>query len=282
MISTVHPLYVGNALRVFVDPPAGAVVWRVYRKGSNTFSGMDDPGALLVYEGAEKVFTDSKSLQNDIMAFYKPWYSLDGVFWIEGAVGSGTPRATYAETSTDALGLVRDRLEAGLQVECDRGTFMTELGYIQVYTASPSLERDLRFPLVTVHLDREQSSERGIGNDIVGLSAADPLDGIGWQSGEGWLAEVELTIIGWCLNGDERSELRKAIRRIILGNLPLFSDNGLENISVMQSDENAINGEYPAPMYMVITSLTCLAPLVVAGVEAGATVADVSVSHITN
>lgn len=280
MISTVQPLYIGNALRVFVEPPAGAIVWRVYRKGSNTFSGMDDASALLVFEGGEKVFTDAMSLPNDIMAFYKPWYSQDGVSWTAGAVGSGTPRSTYTETSTDALSLVRDRLEAGLQVECKRGTFMTELGYIQVYTASPSLERDLRFPLVTVHLDREQSNERGIGGDIVGLSS-DPLDGLDWQDGDGWLADVELTIIGWCLNGDERNELRKAIRRIILANMTLFSDQGLENIVLSQSDVNAVEGEYPAPMFMVNTSLTCLAPVVVAGANGDSVAVEISVSPLS-
>ena len=41
MISLVQTLHVGNALRLFIEPPAGAVIWRVYRKASDTLTGMD-------------------------------------------------------------------------------------------------------------------------------------------------------------------------------------------------------------------------------------------------
>jgi hypothetical protein len=273
MISMVQPIYTGNALRVFVEPPADATLWRVYRKGSNTFTGMDDPGAVLVREGDDRVFVDDQFLQNEVMAFYKPWYSADGgLTWTPGNTNSGTPRATYADYSTDVLGVVRDRLEVGLKVECERANFATDLGYIQVYTAPPSLERDLRMPLVTVHMESEDPEDRAIGENITG----DEFDmvGVGWQHSEGWWARVNLTVIGWSLNSDERIELRKAIKRLIVANLQVFSERGIEQVSVSQQDVDAVNGEYPAQIYQCMTTFSCLAPVLVAGVLDGPIIKD--------
>ena len=263
MISMIQPLHVGNALRLFLQPPAAAVRWKVLRKGNGTFSGHDDPSAIVAYEGDENVIVDTAFLQNEVMAFYCPFYTSDGATWTAGPVASGTPAAIYEEHTTDVLSFLRDRLEAGLLVEVKRGNFATELGYIQVYTAPPSLEQNLRLPLVTVHLDSEDSSERAIGEDISG----DQFDAIGfdWQESEGWLANVRVMVIGWSLNSDERLELRKAIRRIIIANLPVFAAQGWEQVNLSQQDVDAINGEYTAQLYQVMSTFTCLAPVRVSG-----------------
>lgn len=263
MISMIQPLHVGNALRLFLQPPADAVRWKVLRKGNGTFSGHDDPSAIVAYEGDENVIVDTAFLQNEVMAFYCPFYTSDGTAWTAGPVASGTPAAIYQEHTADVLSFLRDRLEAGLLVEVQRGNFVPELGYIQVYTAPPSLEQNLRLPLVTVHLDNEDSSERAIGEDISG----DQFDAIGfdWQESEGWLANVRVMVIGWSLNSDERLELRKAIRRIIIANLPVFAAQGWDQVNLSQQDIDAINGEYTAQLYQVMSTFTCLAPVRVSG-----------------
>lgn len=259
----VQPLHVGNALRLFIEPPAGAVRWKVLRKGSNTFSSHDDASAVVAYEGDERVIVDSAFLQNQVMAFYRPFYTSDGLVWTAGPTASGTPDAIYEDMSVDVLSVLRQRIESGLLVECQRGNFATELGYIQVYTASPSLERDLAMPLVTVHLENEEPGERFVGEDMIG----DQFDEIGgdWSESEGWLANVSVTLIGWSLNSDERLELRKAIRRIVVANLPVFADEGWQQCSLSQQDIDAVNGEYPAHIYQVMSTFTCLAPVRVAG-----------------
>lgn len=263
MISMIQNLHIGNALRLFIQPPVGSLVWRIMRKGADTFTGVDDVEAVLAYEGNEKVIVDHENLINEVMAFYKPYYSVDGSTWTPGASAHGTPTADYADYSTDVLSILRDRLEAGLKVECDRGNFQPEHGYIQVFTAPPSLERDLRLPLVTIHLENEDPGERAIGETISG----DEFDSIGfdWNESEGWLANVALTIIGWSLNSDERIELRKALRRIIVGNLSVLSAEGIEQVSFSQSDIDAVNGEYPAQIYQVMCNFTCIAPVRVGG-----------------
>lgn len=263
MISTVQPLHVGNALRLFIDPPAGAVRWKVLRKGSNSFSGHDDATAVVAHDGDERVIVDSAFLQNGVMAFYRPFYTADGVVWTAGPTASGTPAATYEDHTTDVFSVLQQRLEAGLLVECQRGNFATDLGYIQVYTASPSLERDLALPLVTVHLENEEPGVRAIGEDLGG----DQFDAIGfdWSDDDGWLANVSITMIGWSLNSDERTELRKAIRRIVVANLPVFEAAGFVTVSLSQQDIDAVGGEYPAPIYQVMNTFTCQAPVRVGG-----------------
>lgn len=263
MISLVQPLHIGNAIRLHFAPPAGARVWRVLRKETNDIAGHEDPTAFRVYEGAEDVAIDAMLLKNGIEQFYKPFWTSDGTNWTAGPSVSGTPGADYAEYTTDVLSFLRERIEAGLLVEVERGNFQTELGYIQVLMGSPSLERDLRFPLVTLHMESETSGERALGEDISG----DEFDAIGfdWDESEGWWGEHTVTVIGWSLNGDERNELRKALRRIVIGNMPVFEAQGWTRIDFRAEDIDAVNGEYPSPMYQVMGAFSCIAPVRVGG-----------------
>lgn len=258
MIKIVQPLPAGNALRLYLAPPAGAEAWRILKKASDSFTGADDASAVIAYEGDERVVVDASFLQNEVKVFYRPFY-LIGDTWQAGPTADGTPAGTYEECTTDVLSFVRERLEAGLLVELQRGNLVNELGYIQVYTAPPSLERDLRFPLVTVHLESESPADRGIGEDIVG----DEFDAIGddWIDSEGWLAQVQLVILGWSLNSDERLELRKAIRRVVLANLAVFDAQGMVQITLSAQDVDAVNGEYGVPLYQVMNTFSCLAPV---------------------
>lgn len=256
MISTIQQIFSGNALRLIIDPPANAKKWRVLRKGSDSFSGHTDTGAIVVHDGDCRVILDDDSLTNNQPAFYRPYY-WDGVTWTPGATKSGTPAATYQESTTDAQWLVRERLERGLAVEVERGNFQTELGYIQVYTAPPSVDQGVRFPCVTVTLSCETPDERALGEDVIGMEMYDDE----YFDSEGWLAQVQLEIVGWTLNSDERIELRKAIRRIIIANLTVFHSHGLAQINPVFQDVDAVSGEFNAPMYQVMCSFSCLAPV---------------------
>lgn len=264
----VQPIHAGNALRLFIEPPAGSVRWKVLRKASNTFTGVDDPGALVAYDGNERVVVDNAYLQNEVIAFYRPYYTSDGSAWVAGPTAYGTPSATYTEYTTDVMSLVRERMEAGLKVEVERGNLQNDLGYVQVYTAPPSLEQNLLFPLVTMTVEEDASDTRAIGEDISG----DEFDAVGfdWEESEGWLADVQLTLVGWSLNSDERIELRKAIRRVIIANLGVFASHGMDQVSLKMNDVDAVNGEYGAPIYQVMANLSCTAPVRVGGINAGA------------
>ncbi len=259
-IAIVNPLPTGNAIRIFLTPPTGAQYWRVLKMGSDGFGGPDDLDyALIAYEGTERVFVDSESLQNEVMAFYKPFYRMADDTWQEGATAHGTPAATFADQATDVQSFLRKRLEEGLLIEVQRENIMAELGYVQVYTAPPALEQNLRFPLVTITLDGESPAERAIGEDVGGDLYLEDIDN--WFESEGWLAQVQLSIVAWSLNSDERIELRKAIRRIIVANLPVFDSLGMTQVQVSFQDVDALNGEYNVNIYQVVASFSCLAPV---------------------
>lgn len=262
MISLVQPIHSGNALRLFIEPPPGSVRWRVLRKGADTFTGEGDPEAFVAYEGDERVFVDASFLQNQQMVFYRAYFTADGVTWVAGPTAHGTPDATYEEVTTDVLSFLRERMEAGLLVEVQRGSLVSDVGYIPVYTASPSLDRDLPFPLVTLHLESEDPNTHAVGQDIIG----DTLDGFDgeWEESDGWLAHVNIAMIGWSLNADERNELRKCMRRVVLANMPVFYGSGWDQIELNLSNVDAVSGEYPAHIFQVMGTFTCLAPTRVA------------------
>lgn len=265
MISSVRPLYAGNALQVTIVPPAGALLWRVLRKGADTFAGESDPDALVAYEGNEQIFADAApGLVNETPAFYRAYY-WNGAAWSASPTGAGTPLATYDDASTDALSVLRDRLEAGIQVEVKRGTFKPSAGYIQVLTAPPMSE-EVELPVITVHLENERPSERGIGE----LITPDELDGLTgkWIEHEGWLADVRIEVTAWSLNPDERIALRKAVRRILVANLAIFDAAGMVEVAFDSSDRDLVNGEFAAPIYQALFSFSCQAPVIVTDAEA--------------
>ncbi|ATI15632.1 hypothetical protein [Bordetella phage vB_BbrM_PHB04] len=251
------PLAVGNALRVFLEPPAGARRWRILRKAADTFTGQDDPNAFLVYEGDERSALDSQHLQNGTLYHYRAYY-WDGAAWTPSATATGTPNSTYEDCSTDVLTVLRDRLALGLQAEVKRGTLRAKDGAIKVLVATPIFEQT-RFPVVSVHLLSESPAERGVGELIV----PDFFDDDDWNEHEGWLAGVQIAFIAWSLNPDERIALRKALRRIIVANLPVFDANGFVKVEIAQQDVDAVSGEYPAPVFQAAGTFNCLAPVIV-------------------
>jgi len=153
---------------------------------------------------------------------------------------------------------------------------MTDAGYVQVYTAPPSTERPLAFPLLTIHLVSESPLERGVGESLYGEDFTD-FDGEAYDS-EGWLARVQVNLIAWSLNPDERLEMRKILRRLLLANLPVLAAHGLTGIDISMQDVDAVSGEYDAPIFQVAASLTCCAPAMVRAIDPAVIVESVTVT----
>ena len=261
MISMVQPLHVGNALRLFLKPPARATHWVVLR-GTTPDLEMGAPDATEVYKGDEAIFIDTHYVVNGIPLRYRPFYFVDGAY-VPSAGGYGIAESLYVEKTTDVLSFVRERLELGLRIECDRGVLAPELGYVQVINAAPALDESIRFPVVTVHLESDDPTEHGIGE----MLAADAFnaDSNAWDESEGWMSAARITVIGWSLNSDERIALRQAIRRVLIANLPLFADRGWLKVEFGQQDVDSVNGEFPVPMFQSLGNFTCEAPVVVGG-----------------
>lgn len=256
----------GNALRLFLNPPADADFWYVRR---NTQPAFDD--APIVYKGTDEALVDTLGLQNEVKYFYQVEYHIKGQRVIGGS-NSGTPQCKYEDYTTDVLELLRERLEAGLMEEVARGNLFSELGYIQVLTAPPSLQNNLSFPLVTLLLENESPAERSIG-DVIDDEGYDELTGE-WIEQIGWLADVTVSITGWSLNPTERIDLRKAIRRIVIANFTVLAARGILLPNLSLTDADAVSGEFDAPLYLVNGTFTCQAPIRV-GLRAGASVVEV-------
>ena len=255
MITTIIPLPVGNGLRVFYKPADTAEYWRILRLTADAFAGPDDANAVLVHEGTDRAPLDVADLINGTEYFYHVWY-WDGAQWVDDGGASEIPAAILVDESVDAQVLVRSRLELGLAVEIAAGRLRHEKGRIRCLSAPPQKE-GVHFPVVTVQLSQDAPGERFVGEQI---AQDDPSSG-GYHDYEGWYSSVRLEIVGWSLNPDERITLRQALKKIVIGNLPVFADAGLMQIEFSQQD-NEDYQSYGAPMYMTWGTFTCLAPTV--------------------
>lgn len=261
MISFAQALPIGNAIRLVLSPSAGAVSWRVLRKSADTFTGHDDPDALVVVDGDETSTIDRQTVANGQTYYYR-FYWHDGAQWNDaGSSVQVTPAATYREITDDALMLVRERIDLGLQEEVQRGNLRHRNGKIPCLTAFPWHQKN-PWPVVTVHLSSDSSNGRAIG-ELMEPDSYDADAGT-WQEAEGWFSSVQLDVIGWSQNPDERQELRQAIRRIVIGNLPVFDDAGLLQIDFRMIDQEE-PGEQNTIVYKAVGSFSCLSPTQVAG-----------------
>lgn len=263
MITLIQHFPAGSSLRIFVTPPAGVTKWRVLRKSADTFTGPTDPSAYVVSESDAVAIVDSTGLINGVTYFYRA-YDWDGVAWLDsGVTVSGTPVADYEDYSTDVVSIVHQRIAAGLAVELQRGTLTHVDHKIPVLIASPTFE-DTKWPVVTIHVTNDSDGSRFIGE------MAEPDAFISedneWEGYEGWYSRVQLTIGGWSLNPDGRMALRKALKRILISNLPIFDDMGMYEISISQNDRDDFQS-YSAPVYQVLTQFSCLARSAVSSVD---------------
>jgi len=257
MITMIFALAVGNALRIMMMVPAGSLRWVVLRGTTSAFSGWNDPSAVTVYDGDDSsTVLDVTGLVNGTVYYYGMFYTLDGTSWTASAIVAATPNAIYTEASSDVQEVVRERLLIGLANELLAGRVKKKDGEIQVLNAPPVYE-NTTFPVVSVHMDSESPVNRAIG-EAIGGEYVDAAGNV--FDGEGWWVRVTLTITAWLLNGDDRIDFRKALRRLIIANLPVFDDAGMVEIEFSAQDTEDFES-FDSPIYMNNCTLTCLAPV---------------------
>lgn len=255
MITLIEVLGIGSAIRIHLAPASNASSWRLLRKSSDNFSGPTDAAAIVVYSGNnETVILDWTALLNGYEYSYK-LYSFVAGEWVASATKAATVAATADPVTVDVRSVVRDRLDAGLQVEVAAGRLFNKENRIQVLTAPP-LYSNVAWPIVSVHLESDSAEIRGIG-EILGDDEFD-IESDTWGDVEGWLSRWTITIVGWSLNPDERIVLSQAIKKIIIGNLPVFDSVGMIQVDFSQRDVEDFE-RYDAPVYQTYCTLTCLA-----------------------
>jgi hypothetical protein len=265
MVAAVSPIPVGNALRVQLAPPMGATLWNLLRNTTNVFTGGPfDPASTLVATSNETVIYDARGLVNGVTYYYLAYY-WNGSAWVADLAGTaGVPASSYVDQSTDALTLLRDRLDSGIVNEIAAGRVTPgekANGVISVLTAPPIFEQ-VQFPIIVVHLTQEAPAEYGVG-EIVSFDDRD-VSGE-WTENEGYFARTTISVTGWTLNPDARIALRKAIRRVMIANNQVLATAGLREVVFSQTDEDELTGTYGCPVYFTVGTFSCLSPLVVGG-----------------
>jgi hypothetical protein len=247
---------VGNALKIFIEPPTGTLSWVLLRNTTGTFPSYNDVNSTVIYSGQDdECITDINGVINGTLYHYCE-FDWNGTVWAPSATASATAAHTYTDQSVDVLSIVRDRLDCGLQNEVSLGNLSPASGVVPTLNAPPQFE-ETPWPIVSVHVTSDGSGDRGIG-EVFGVDEQNTLSGL-WDESEGWLARVQLTIVGWSKNPDERIALRKALRKIIIGNLGIFDAFGLINIDFSQQDIDDLSG-YPTPVYESMCIFSCEAP----------------------
>lgn len=257
-ISYIASLAAGNAVQVFLSPPAGATRWRLLRKRADTIAAADDAGANVVIDGDDKFVIDRNALMNGTQYFYRAFYLMGGQ-WVGAASRSVTPQAAFAEQETDVVDIVRDRTDLGFADFIARGVIQHPNNHVPVLLATPAYE-DAIFPLVTVHLTAEAPAERFVGEMIGPDVSYEELGEVG--ATEGWLSRYQLLIIVWCSNGDVRTAMRKALKAIVMTNLPIFESTQMSLVEASFADIDDVT-TYQAPMYQATCTLSCIAPTAV-------------------
>jgi hypothetical protein len=257
-ITNVSAVPVGNAMRVYLTPPAGAAYWSLLRRTDADFTVVNDPEAVTIAANTDsKIILDYTGLENGTEYFYCDFAWVAGAY-VMGTPVAGTPAAAYQSDTVDPLTFVRDRLRMALANEIAWGNLKPSTGKIQVLTAPYALLEGVSFPVVSVHLDDDSPGIRAIG-EMNEPPAFDITTGA-WIDSEGWLASVRLNIVGASLNGDERIELRKAIKRAIQANLTVFTAVGFVNINFSQQDGESLMGEKETLLYNTNGTFMCDAP----------------------
>lgn len=258
MIQMLRPLPCGNALAMTLSPSAVADQWRVLRRPDADFSGVDDPDAVTVAEGADcsgyAPVLDYTGLANGVPVWYAHYERIDGAWALSGDPETATP-AYLAEplyTAPDLAELVRERLGLGLRAEVAAGRLRHEAGAVPVLSAHPLLE-SVRLPVVTVILQDRGSAVRGIGETIIPDVFADDY----WSAFEGWLDRSSVQIGVWSLNHEDRLRLRDAVQRILTLNLPIFDAAGFLTPDLSETDRSDFES-FNAPIYQSVFTLTCL------------------------
>lgn len=258
MITFLKPLAAGNAVQILLAPPEGAAHWRVLRRTAGQIAGPDDAGAVLVADGStDESILDMEGVANGAPHTYRAFYWI-GAGWSASEAETVTPAATYAGLGPDVQAVVRERIELALAVEVARGALVPpDGGRIRVTTAPYALPDKVSFPMVSVHIDDDMPAERFIGELLAGDLSQ---EGGAVTQSEGWLSRYVLSVVGVSRNTDERVALRKAIKRAVMANLPIFDAVGMMQVQFSQRDDDQFGRDDGAALHFTRGTLTCLAP----------------------
>lgn len=283
-IALLRTLPIGHAVELVVSLDPGTMAWHVLRRTDDDFpvDPLDDTNSVVIHveqcaptDHARQIpVLDLKDVRHGQPYWYIA-YGYDGLQWRGASPQPFTPQPHAHVRSIDPLTLLRDRLIVGLQDAVIAGRLKPASGNLPVLTAPPQTDTTT-WPLVTLHLETDTAAERAIGEQI-DQDYRRLTDG-DWQETEGWLSRIEISVVGWSQNPDERSVLRQELKHLIIGNLPVFAALGLITPDWNQRDSEDFT-TYNAPVYQTAGAFSCLVPSALTWTVPDITAITVSTSY---
>lgn len=258
MFALIEPMPAGNAVRIILSPPSGAAEWKVLRRASDSITGPDDAGAVLVADwGRYEGIIDDDGLVNGTAAYYRVFYrdAAGAPILPHGPAQSVTPAATARDTSPSPLRILRRRLELGLAAAVAEGRLTPRSGKVPIVVAPMVDPGKISFPIVSIHLDRDAPAERAVAEFLFEDATAD-----GFDDTHGYLSEVSINVVAVSLNPDERLTLGEVLKHIVLSNHPVFLAHGLMRPSASLAHSEMAPDQNATPLYVAALTFTCLAP----------------------
>lgn len=245
----------GEAVKLYVTPPANAVYWRILRKSASAITGVDDSAAVVIAEQTCcEVVLDWEGLENGTAYTYAAFYRVGGE-WSVPDTATAVPAASYIGGGIEPVRMILDRLKSGFAAEVAAGTFVTPSGLIDTHANPLMLPDDMTFPCVGVHLDSSGPDEFAIG-DVVRPDSDNGDGTVTVWDGTVWT--YRLSAVGISLNQEERLALRKVIGRVLSANHEIFELLGLQNMTFSQSDHEDLQ-QNNAPLYLTTAAISCQA-----------------------
>lgn len=268
----------GAGVLIALCPPANARQLRVLRRYDANFP--DDPdnpgvGSVRVTGGdrATSFAIDWQSVIPGVAHYYAPYYLVNGA-WARGEERNIVPTVQTQSISRDSIDVIRERVEAGLNVFIDDGQLHHPRGRFDVLLGPPQFE-SVTFPAVALQTESNEQDEQFIGGFVGETNITDSIS----RDFRGGFSRYTVQIAIWSLNPDERRLLRHALRDVIVANRDLLELLGIQELEYSLRDDEDFQA-YNAPLYRVIATLNYLSPDVI--VDDAPTISRVNITTPTD
>jgi len=253
----------GAAVYLALRAPADVSHLRVERRYDDQFADLPGgPDTTTVYAGPP---ADGVLDWHEVLVGVPHWYAAYGLkrgVWVRyGSPVSVTPTAQPHAPRSDALDVLRERIEVGLNALLDAGVLTHGSGRFRVLFGPPALD-GVEFPAVSLQLEQAAPDQQYIG----GYLAAEVTESGDWSTQAGWYARYHVQVGLWSLNPDERRLLRASLRDILISNREIFELLGMQEMDVSLADHEDFTS-YSATVYISTARLVFLAPCTITMTE---------------
>ena len=267
--SEARPFTYGGSVRLLWVNPTDVTYDHVVilRKSANTFTGIADPAATVVYRGTGKQAEEYRSvfLPGDVATsdLYRTILDSENIGWnvtlyyaiyatnfVESDVATAQIiAAELPQVSTfeelDVIGTLLTFINSYLNQQIATGAFLLPAGVtnIEIFDGPPLLDT-AKFPVVSLHLDDDHPVGFAVGDNIGHMD--DSGDNV--IARRGFMSMVTIAVVGVTDNPEVRRHLFRYLKASLIAARQLLEQQGLLNMEVSgRYAEDFVN--YDMPLY---------------------------------